>query len=87
VCSAVGVGLGRAQQQEQSQPPAELRPALETEPLNKLRKLHSRLLLQESDPERIRLLMRENALAKRIFADLEKECERLQTALPVEYRW
>ena len=60
--------------------------AQETDPWSRLRKTHSRLLLQDSDLDRIKLLIRDNPLAKRIYTELEKECEKLQTALPVDYK-
>lgn len=70
----------------QTQSPVEIRPAADPDPLARLRKTHSRLLLQDADLDRIKLMVRDYPLAKRIFNELEKECEKLQTTLPVEYR-
>jgi len=56
------------------------------DPLRSLRPVHPRLILLDADFDRIRLLVRENALAKRIYGDLEKECDRLLSIPPVEYK-
>ncbi len=56
------------------------------DPLRELRTAHPRLILLDADIERLRGLIRENALAHRIYLDLEKESERLLTAPPVEYK-
>lgn len=58
----------------------------ESDLLSHLRQGHPRLLLLDSELDRVRLEMRDHPLAKRLFADLEKEAERLQTTLPVEYK-
>ena len=60
----------------------------DSDPLSRLRQGHPRLVLLDSEIEsRIRPLIRDNPLAKRLFTDLEKEAERLQTTLPVEYKF
>ena len=56
------------------------------DPLRQLRSAHPRLLLLDSDLDRVRALVRDNALARRIYNDLEKESDRLLTAPPSEYR-
>ena len=56
------------------------------DPLRTLRVAHPRLILLDSELERLRTLTRENALAHRIYSDLERECERLLTVTPIEYR-
>jgi len=58
----------------------------EVDPLRQLRAGHPRLILLDADFDRLRLLVRENALAKRIYGDLEKECDRLLSIPPVEYK-
>jgi Heparinase II/III-like protein len=58
----------------------------ETDPLHQLRSAHPRLILLDTDFDRIRILTRENAVAKRIYSDLEKECDRLLSIPPVEYK-
>ena len=55
-------------------------------PLRLLRTGHPRLVLLDADFDRIRLLVREHQLAKRMFADMEKECDRLLSVPPVEYK-
>jgi hypothetical protein len=56
------------------------------DPLRQIRKTHPRLILLDSDLDRLRPLIRDNALARRIYSDLERECERLLTAPPAEYK-
>ena len=56
------------------------------EPLRRLRASHPRLILVDSDVDRIRLASRETALGRRLLSDLEKECERLLSVPPVEYK-
>ena len=58
----------------------------ETDPLHQLRPAHPRLILLDTDFDRIRILTRENAVAKRIYSDLEKECDRILSIPPVEYK-
>lgn len=58
----------------------------DNDPLRQLRAGHPRLILLDSELDRIRLAVRENALAKRVFGDLEKECDRLLSIPPVEYK-
>ena len=57
-----------------------------SDPLHALRVGHPRLILLDADFDRIRLLVRENAAARHIYNDLEKECDRLLSIPPVEYR-
>ena len=59
----------------------------DADPLRQLRAGHPRLILLDADFDRLRLLVRENALAKRIYGDLEKECDRLLSVPPVEYKF
>ena len=56
------------------------------DPLHQLRSAHPRLVLLDTDFDRIRILTRENAVAKRIYGDLEKECDRILSIPPVEYK-
>jgi Heparinase II/III-like protein len=56
------------------------------DPLRQLHAAHPRLILLDSDLDRLRALIRDNPLAHRIYLDLEKECERLLTAPPTEYK-
>jgi hypothetical protein len=56
------------------------------DPLRQLRPAHPRLILPDSELERLRILSRENALAHKIYLDLEKECERLLAVPPPEYK-
>ncbi len=72
--------------QSDSARPALDRPTPDTDPLRQLRQTHPRLILLDADFDRLRLLVRENALAKRLYSDLEKECDRLLSIPPVEYR-
>ncbi len=59
----------------------------ESDPLHQLHAGHPRLILLDSDFDRLRLLYRENPLAKRLYGDLEKECDRILSIPPVEYRF
>lgn len=61
-------------------------PATETDPLAQLRSVHPRLILLDTDFDRIRILTRENAVAKRLYGDLERECDRILSIPPVEYK-
>jgi hypothetical protein len=56
------------------------------DPLHSLRAAHPRLLLFEADFDRLRFLIHENALARRIYGDLERECDRILSIPPVEYK-
>jgi hypothetical protein len=58
----------------------------EDDPLRQLRVAHPRLILPDSDLERLRTTARDNPLAHRIFTDLERECEQLLTIPPAEYK-
>ncbi|HVY94839.1 MAG TPA: heparinase II/III family protein [Bryobacteraceae bacterium] len=74
----------RARAQTQTpQPPA----ATESDPLRTLRAAHPRLLLFEADFDRLRFLIHENTLSKRVYSDLEKECDRILSIPPVEYKF
>ena len=56
------------------------------DPLRQLHPAHPRLILLDSDLDRLRGSIRDNPLAHRIYLDLEKESERLLTAPPSEYK-
>jgi hypothetical protein len=56
------------------------------DPLRQLRAGHPRLILLDSDLERLRSLIRDHPLAHRIYLDLEKESDRLLMAAPAEYK-
>ena len=49
------------------------------DPLRQLRAAHPRLILLDSDLDRLKALIRDNPLAHRIYLDLEKESDRLLT--------
>ncbi len=56
------------------------------DPLRPLHVPHPRLILLDSELDRLRTTIRENPLARRIYNDLEKESDRLLTAPPAEYK-
>jgi len=56
------------------------------DPLRTLRVPHPRLIILDSDLDKLRTTIRENPLARRIYDDLEKECDRLVTVPPAEYK-
>ena len=56
------------------------------DPLQTLRPGHPRLILLDSEIEHIRSLIQQHPLARKIYADLIKEGERLLTMPPVEYK-
>ena len=56
------------------------------DPLRQLRAAHPRIILLDADLDRVRALVRDHALAKRIYNDLEKECDRLLTTPVSEYK-
>src|SRR5580698_10219489 len=56
------------------------------DPLRQLHTAHPRLILLDSDLDRVRGLVRDNPLAHRIYLDLEEESERLLTVAPTEYK-
>jgi hypothetical protein len=58
----------------------------DNDPLRQLRQGHPRLILPDADLEKIRAIIRDNTLARRIYADLEKESDRLLSVPPVEYK-
>lgn len=55
-------------------------------PLKTLKPEHPRLILNDAELPRIRSLTKENPLARRLFADLLKEAERLLGVLPLDLR-
>jgi hypothetical protein len=56
------------------------------DPLRQLRAGHPRLILPDSDLDRLKALIRDNPLAHRIYLDLEKESDRLLTTPVSEYK-
>src|ERR1019366_599493 len=56
------------------------------DPLRQLRPAHPRLVLLDSDLDRLKALIRDNPLAHRIYLDLEKESDRLLTTPVSEYK-
>ena len=56
------------------------------DPLRQLRPTHPRLILLDADLDRLRPLIRDNPLARRIYGDLEKESDRLLTTPVSEYK-
>lgn len=58
----------------------------EEDPLRQLHTAHPRLILLDSDLDRLRTQIRENALAHRIYLDLEKDSERLLSTPISEYK-
>src|SRR5579872_836142 len=63
-----------------------VRAQTDDDPLRQLRSAHPRLILPDSELDRVRMLAREHPLAHRIYLDLEKESERLLAAPPTEYK-
>src|SRR5580700_5450887 len=57
------------------------------DPLRQLRTAHPRLILLDSDLDRLKTLIRDNPLAHRIYLDLEKESDRLLTTPVSEYKF
>ena len=72
-------------------PPAQTSPAQttqpETDPLRNLRANHPRLILLDPDLDKLRATVHDVPLAKRLFSDLEKECDRLLSIPPIEYKF
>src|SRR5580698_10735954 len=56
------------------------------DPLRQLRPAHPRLILLDADLDRLKVLIRDNPLAHRIYLDLEKESDRLLTTPVSEYK-
>ena len=56
------------------------------DPLRQLRPSHPRLILLDADVDRLRVLLRDYLPAKRIYGEFEKECDRLLSTPPVEYK-
>ncbi len=69
-----------------SAPPSAPPSTTPDDPLRHLHAGHPRLLLLDTDLERIRLAVRESPVARKLLADLEKECDRLLSVPPVEYK-
>jgi hypothetical protein len=61
-------------------------PTLAIHALASLKKEHPRLLLTDEDLERLRLAIRDLPQAHRLYLELSKEADRLQTQPPIEYR-
>jgi hypothetical protein len=59
---------------------------VDDDPLRQLRASHPRLILLDADLDRVRSLVRDNMMARRIYGDLEKECDRLATTPVSEYK-
>jgi hypothetical protein len=57
------------------------------DPLHQLRAAHPRLILLDSDLDRLKALIRDNPLAHRTYLDLERESERLVTTPVSEYKF
>src|SRR5580700_9816047 len=56
------------------------------DPLRQLRTAHPRLILLDSDLDRLKVLIRDNPLARRIHLDLERESDRLLMTPVSEYK-
>ena len=56
------------------------------DPLRGLRVSHPRLIVNDAALERLRTLIRETPAARKIYGDLERECERLLTTPVIDYR-
>ena len=56
------------------------------DPMRQLRGAHPRLLLTDAEADRLRSLVRDNPLARRVYADLEKEADRLLPLPATEYK-
>jgi hypothetical protein len=56
------------------------------DPLRQLHAAHPRLILLDSELDRLKALIRDNPLAHRIYLDLEKECDRLLMTPVAEYK-
>ncbi len=63
-----------------------LRAQTDDDPLGLIRIPHPRLIVLDSELDKLRTTIRENPLARRIYSDLEKECDRLVIVPPVEYK-
>ena len=63
-----------------------LRAQNDEDPLRQLRTPHPRIILPDSELDRVKALVRDNPMAHRAYLELEKECERLQSAPTVDYR-
>ncbi|HKW97821.1 MAG TPA: heparinase II/III family protein [Bryobacteraceae bacterium] len=60
--------------------------AVPDDPLRTLRADHPRLIVLDSDIERIRSFIQQYPQARKLHADLVKEADKLMTAPPVEYK-
>ncbi len=56
------------------------------DPLRQLRPAHPRLILLDSDLDKLKILIRDNPIAHRVYLDLEKESDRLLTVPISEYK-
>jgi len=56
------------------------------DPLHLLRGPHPRLILLDADLDRIRNLSRDNPLARQVYSSLDRECERLLTLPPADFK-
>ena len=59
---------------------------IDDDPLRQLRASHPRLILLDSDLDRLKGLVRDNPLAHRLYLDLEKESDRLLMTPVSEYK-
>jgi hypothetical protein len=59
---------------------------IDDDPLRPLHSAHPRLILTDPDLDHLRQAIRDHPLAHRLYTDLEKECERLLTVPPAEYK-
>src|SRR5437879_11317298 len=55
-------------------------------PLKTLRPEHPRLILRDGDLDRIRAMIQQHPLARKIHADLLRDAEKIMTAPTVEYK-
>jgi hypothetical protein len=63
-----------------------VRAQTDDDPLRQLHPTHPRLILLDTDLDRLRGPIRDNPLAHRVYLDLEKESERLVNTPPSEYK-
>ena len=81
-CLAGYADVATAAQSPTEQPPA----ANPVDPFKTLRPAHPRLLLLDTDLDRIKQAARENSTARRCYGELEKEADRLLSTPPVDPR-
>lgn len=75
-----------AQTATTSGPGARLPSAPDDDPLHGLRVSHPRLILLDAALDRLRTQIREVPLARKIYSDLERECERLVSTPAAEFK-